>query len=143
MNSSLNLDTFLFHLKLFTTSFWNITHPYKSFASNYMRYDDSMFLLKFFVYLLFAFEYLCIVWHISPLTHFSTIINISLFVNNSNFIPVFFKQAIKMSNYSVSLSVIISMLLLFLHIVRISSESLEDMKLIIIINWLFHSVWVL
>ena len=97
MNSSLNLDTFLFHLKLFTTSFWNITHPYKSFASNYMRYDDSMFLLKFFIYLLFAFEYLCIVWHISPLTHFSTIINISLFVNNSNFFPVFFKQACQAS----------------------------------------------
>ena len=62
-----------------------------------MRYDDSMFLLKFFIYLLFAFEYLCIVWHISPLTHFSTIINISLFVNNSNFIPVFFKQACQAS----------------------------------------------
>ena len=43
--------------------------------------------------LLFAFAYLCIAWHIPPLIPFSTINNISILVNNSNYTPVFFKQA--------------------------------------------------
>ena len=51
----------------------------------------SIFIIIFHV-LLFAFAYQCIPWHI-PLIPFSNIINISLFVNNSNFTPVFFKQA--------------------------------------------------
>ena len=39
----------------------------------------------------FAFEYLCIAWHIFPLIPLSTINYKSTSVNNSNFIPIFFK----------------------------------------------------
>ena len=45
------------------------------------------------MYLLFALAYLCTAWHIQPLIPSSTINNISRSVNNSNFTPVFFKQA--------------------------------------------------
>ena len=50
------------------------------------------FYYTFFLYLLFAFAYLYIAWHIPPLITFSTIINISLSVNNSNFTLLFSKQ---------------------------------------------------
>ena len=50
-------------------------------------YDNNVF-----IYLLFALAYLCIARHIPPLIPFSTINNISISVNNSNFTPVFFKQ---------------------------------------------------
>ena len=83
---------FFFCLKPFTGNIWNVVHPYKLFASKYTRYDDSLFLSWLVIYLLLTFAYLCIAWHIPPLIPFLTIINI-LFVNNSNFTPVFFKQA--------------------------------------------------
>ena len=51
-----------------------------------------MRLLKFFIYLLFAFAYLYILWHISPLIPFSVIINKSLFSNNSNSAPAVFSH---------------------------------------------------
>ena len=41
------------------------------------------------MYLLFAFAYLCIEWHIPPLIPSSTINSISKSVNNSNFTIVF------------------------------------------------------
>ena len=52
------------------------------------------------------------------------------------------KRDVKSSliNYSVLFPIMISMSLLFVCIVRISSESL-GLKLIIIINWIFHSPW--
>ena len=45
------------------------------------------------MYFLFAFAYLCIARHNPPLIPFSTINNISTSVNNSNFIPDFYKHA--------------------------------------------------
>ena len=44
---------------------------------------------------------------------------------------------------SVSLSIIIYMLSLFVWIVQVLSESLEKIKLIATVNWIFHSPWVL
>ena len=45
------------------------------------------------MYLLFPLAHLHIALYIPPLIFFSNIISISLSVNNSNFIPVFFKHA--------------------------------------------------
>ena len=45
------------------------------------------------MYLLFASAYLSVALHTPPLIPFSSIINISLSVNNSNFMFVFFKHA--------------------------------------------------
>ena len=45
------------------------------------------------MYLLFAFAYPYIGWHIPPLISFLVIINISLSVNKTNFILVSFKRA--------------------------------------------------
>ena len=45
------------------------------------------------MYLFLTFAYLCISWTILPLISFSTINNISISVNNSNFTPDNFKQA--------------------------------------------------
>ena len=45
------------------------------------------------IYKLFALAYLCSTWHGPPLIPFSTTDNISGSVNDSNVIPVFFKQA--------------------------------------------------
>ena len=59
MKPSSNLNTFLY-IKPITDNFGDIPHPYKLFASKYMR-DDLMFLLEFFIYLLFASSYLCII----------------------------------------------------------------------------------
>ena len=64
---------------------------YKLFTSQCLRYDDSLFLLSSFIYLLVAFTYLLTDWHILPLNPFSTIKNLSISVNNFNFILVFFK----------------------------------------------------
>ena len=52
-----------------------------------------MFLSEFFIYLLFALAYLCVAWQVPPLVPFPIISSISIFVNNSNSTPVFFKQA--------------------------------------------------
>ena len=83
-----------FHLKPFTSTSWDIAHPYKLFASKYMRvFMISMmilyFLSKFFIYLLFA---IARPWHIYPLIPFSTINNIPIFINNFNFISFFFES---------------------------------------------------
>ena len=47
-------------------------------------------LIYSYTYFFFFFAYLCIAWHVLPLIPFSNIINISLSVNNSNFIRFFF-----------------------------------------------------
>ena len=44
LKSSLNFDKFFTHLNPFTGSFWDISHPYKLFASKYSIYDDLLFL---------------------------------------------------------------------------------------------------
>ena len=44
MKSSLNSDVPSTHLKLPKGNFWDIAHPYKLFTSNYLRYDDSLFM---------------------------------------------------------------------------------------------------
>ena len=93
MNLSLNLDKFYTQLKPFTSNFWDIAHSYKLFASKYIRYDDMISLLKFFIYLLFTLGHLSTAWQIPPLIPFSTVISISVSVNNSNFTLVFLRQA--------------------------------------------------
>ena len=45
------------------------------------------------MHLLFAFACLFIAWHIPPLIPLSTINNISINLNSSNFTPVVFKAA--------------------------------------------------
>ena len=89
----LHSDKFFTYLKPFRGIFWDIAHQYKLFASKYIRYDDMISLLKFFIYLLFALAYLCIAWQIPPLIPFSTINSTSISVNNSYFTFVFFKYA--------------------------------------------------
>ena len=44
MKSSLNWDRSSTHLKLLIGGFWDISHSYRLLASNYMRYDDVVFL---------------------------------------------------------------------------------------------------
>ena len=91
-NFLLNLDAFFFYLKTSTDSFWDNGHQYRLFASKYIRYRESLFLLKFFIYLSIATAYLCIAWHIPPLIRFSTSSNISTSVDNYNFIPFFWEM---------------------------------------------------
>ena len=43
------------HLKSFTGIFYDIAQPCKSFTSQYLRYDDSLFLIKYFMDLLLDF----------------------------------------------------------------------------------------
>ena len=95
MNRSSNLDSFFTHLKLVKGSFIDIAHPYKLFASKYIRYYDMIFLnhSSSYIYIFFLAYHLGIAWHIPPRMPFSAISNISILVNNSNFISVFFKQA--------------------------------------------------
>ena len=45
------------------------------------------------MYLLFVLAYICIAWHIPPVTPFSAINKISVSVDNCNSTSVFFKQA--------------------------------------------------
>ena len=45
------------HLKPITGKFCDIAHPYKLLTSQYLRYDDYLF-LKSFIYLLLTFTYL-------------------------------------------------------------------------------------
>ena len=53
-----NLDNFFIHLKSLTSIFWDIPHPYKLFASKYIRYDDSIFYHNFsYIYYLFLHNY--------------------------------------------------------------------------------------
>ena len=56
-------------------------------------YTIWRFLSEYFIYLLLAFAYQWMAWHIPPLIHFSTINNISISVNKSNSTSVFFKAA--------------------------------------------------
>ena len=44
MKSPLNLEVSSIHLILFTESFCDIVQPYKLFKSQYLRYDDPLFL---------------------------------------------------------------------------------------------------
>ena len=44
MKSSLNEEVSSIHSKLFTGSFCDIAQPYKLFTSQYLTYDDSLFL---------------------------------------------------------------------------------------------------
>ena len=83
--------TFFFYLKPFTGNFWNIAHPCKLYASKYWKCDYSLILSKFVIYLLFAFEYLCVAWHIPPLIPFST--SLAYHYLLIILIYVFFKQA--------------------------------------------------
>ena len=62
--SSLNLEVSLIHSKLFTGSFCNIAQPHKLFTSQYLRYDDSLFLSEAFLYLLLAFVYWWTAWYV-------------------------------------------------------------------------------
>ena len=45
----------LTHLKSFTGNFSDIAPPYKLFTSQYLRYDDFLFLSQSLMYLLLAF----------------------------------------------------------------------------------------
>ena len=56
-------------------------------------YTIWRFLSEYFIYLLLAFAYQWMAWHIPPLIPFSTINNISISVNKSNSTSVFFKAA--------------------------------------------------
>ena len=85
MKSSLNSDVPSTHLKLPKGNFWDIAHPYKLFTSKYLRYDYFLFMSWSFMYLLLAFGYRWIAWHIPPLIPFFTINNISISVIRSNF----------------------------------------------------------
>ena len=98
VNFSSNFDRLSssIHLKSPTGNFCDIAYPYKLFASKYSKYEDSILLLKFFIYLLLAFAYLCTALHIPPLIPFSTIISISLSVNNSDFTFVFLNKLAKL-----------------------------------------------
>ena len=58
--------------------FVKIVHPYRLLTSQYFKYDDSLFLSKSFIYLLLAFTYWWIAWHIPPLIALSTINNLSI-----------------------------------------------------------------
>ena len=81
-----------FHLEPSTGNISNIAHTYRLLRSKYCKYDDSLLLPYFSMYLLFASAYLCIAWHIPPLIAFSIINKISVSVNSSDFIFVFFKH---------------------------------------------------
>ena len=54
----------LIRSKFFTGSFCDIGQPYKLFTSQYSRYNNSLFLSCSFIYLLLAFAYRWITWHI-------------------------------------------------------------------------------
>ena len=57
-NWEVSIFIYLFYFKyLFTGSAYCIAHPYKLFTTQYWRYDDSLFLSYFFMYLL-----LVLVW---------------------------------------------------------------------------------
>ena len=92
IKSFLNWYSSSTYSKPFTGGFWDIAHPCKLVASKYWIYDDSLFLSYFFIYLLFAFAYLCIARHILPRVLFSAISNISILVNNSISTSLFLKQ---------------------------------------------------
>ena len=51
MKRSLNFNNLFTHLKPFTGNFWGIAHPYKLFASKYMRwwYDPFIAILHIFI----------------------------------------------------------------------------------------------
>ena len=94
MKYSSILDRSLIQSKPSTGNGSDIAQPYKLFASKYSRIDFCSSLLQSFLYLLFAFAYVCIACHIPPaLIPFSTINNILTSANNSNFTFVFFKQS--------------------------------------------------
>ena len=57
MKSSLNEEVSYIYSDLFTGTFWDSFQPYKLFVSQYLSYDDSLFLSKPFMNLLLAFTY--------------------------------------------------------------------------------------
>ena len=77
-------------LKSSTDNFCSISLPYCLFISQYLIYDDSVFIKNFHV-LVASFR----LWMngMTYPTPFSTIKNISISVNRSNFTLVFFKDA--------------------------------------------------
>ena len=85
MNSSLISERCSTHLNPFTGNFGDTDQPYKEFISKYLGHGDSSFLSQFLLYLLLVFTYLLIEWLNLPLIPFSSIINISITANNSNF----------------------------------------------------------
>ena len=60
MNFSLNSLMFFFHLKPSTGNISDIAHTYRLLRCKYCKYDDSLLLPYFSMYLLFASAYLCI-----------------------------------------------------------------------------------
>ena len=98
MKSWLSGEVCSIHRTLFTGSHCDIVKPYKLVTSQYLRYEDSLFLSYSFIYLFLPFAYRWIEWHNPPLIPFSNIINISISVNKSNFFKnlitsAFFKAA--------------------------------------------------
>ena len=85
MESSLNWDVSLTHLKPSNCNFWGITHLTKLLTCKHLRHNDSLFLSNYFMHLLLAFSYRWIAWHSPFLIPFSTINNISISVNRPNF----------------------------------------------------------
>ena len=85
MKFSSNLDTFFFHLKPFLPIFQTLPIHANYLHQSTLSMIIQCFYCNFFIYLLLPFAYLCIAWYIAPFIPFSTIINILLFANNSNF----------------------------------------------------------
>ena len=90
MKSFLNWDVFSTHLKPPTNNFYDISHPYKLFSSQYLRYKDSQCLSGSFMHLFLAFTYPWTAWHI-PLDIFFTINCTIISVKRCNFSLAFFK----------------------------------------------------
>ena len=74
-------------------TFSQIAHPYKLFASRYIKDEDNCFISQFGMYLLLAFTYRCVACENPPLIPYSNINSISLSVGNSNFILAILKHA--------------------------------------------------
>ena len=89
---SSNSESSLIKLKLLTSNFCDITESCKLFTSQYLGYEN-LFLPQVFMYLLLAFIYQWIAWHIPPPIDFSTINNTSRLPKRSNFGWVTFKAA--------------------------------------------------
>ena len=79
------------HLKLFTGSFYDLAQLYKLSHLNCFFFN-ALFLSQSFIYLLLAFVYRSIEWHIPPLILFFCHYNISLSLKRFNFTLVFFKR---------------------------------------------------
>ena len=73
MKSSSNWDVFSNHLKPFLGRFCDNAHQYRLFTYQYFKFY-SLFLSWSFMYLLLAFTYQWIAWHISLLILFQLLI---------------------------------------------------------------------